>query len=690
MSHFSTSLFAALVPLGLISAPSVMAQQSATETTAVQNVFAAAYFEQYAPRTALDMIGQVPGFSIRSGDLGKRGLGQGGANILINGERLTGKADPFDELDQILASNVEAIEIKDGASLSIPGLSGQVADITVRASKFSGSWEWNPQFRESLQPNWFNGRVNVSGETGDLSYSFFARDFSFRGGVESFEELRDAQGALIENRVEDFDNYGDRPGIGTNLTWKPREDHTINLNAEYALFNFRRKADGVRTALTDDRTDLITLGGGSEDEWYLEVGADYEMPLFGNTFKLTSYLERESSPTGNRFTVFDPQTGFLEESQFLRDADEAETILRGEYSWSPSEGRSWELGVEGAYNSLDIEQEFQSRGPGEAFSGDGPSGFSVMEDRYEATLTHSRPLGPKWDVQASVGAEYSELSQERDDQLMTEPREFVRPKGFVSATYKPGNNLNIRGKIEREVGQLNFFDFVSSVDLEDSLDRAGNPDLVPAQSWLGSLEFDKDFGQGNTFKVEFYGALIEDIVDRIPIGVDGDGIGNIDSATRYGFDASATFKGERWGWNGTQVELEFDWRDSNVDDPLLGFGRRLNGDKQIAYEASFRHDIPKTDWAYGAFAERYIQAREFRLFSIDRFGTTKPFVGAFVEHKDVLGMKVRVNFWNLLDQEEYFDRTLFDARRDQGQILRTENADYVFGQILNFNISGEF
>ena len=694
MPDFTRPLLAVVTPLGLLSGqfgPTAHAQAPSSAVSAdVQTVFAAAYFEVYAPRTALDMVNQVPGFSIRAGDLGKRGLGQGGANILINGERLTGKANPFDALEQILAANVVSIEIVDGASLSIPGLSGQVADITVEGSAFSGSWEWNPEFRDGLQPNWTNGRVNIAFELGKLEGSAFVRDFGFRGGADGFEERRDADGTLFERRTRNIDNYGDRPGVGANLTWRPHEDHIANLDAEYALFNFNRKDEAVREALTPDGSDLLTLSEGSEDETYLEIGADYQLPLLGGTFKAIGYIEREDSPTLSTFSIFNPVTGFTRASRFIQDADESETILRGEYGWIPSEGKSWEIGVEGAFNSLEVTQQFVTRGPGEAFSGDPAESFEVSEDRYEATLTHSRPLGPKWDIQASLGAEYSELSQMRDDRTMIEPREFVRPKGFVSASYKASDDFTIRTRVEREVGQLNFFDFVASVDLVDDLGRDGNPDLVPAQSWLGSVEFDRDFGEGNTLNIEVYGALIEDIVDRIPIGLDGDAVGNLDSAMRYGVDVEGTLKGERWGLPGTQFDYQLEWRDSDLDDPTTGISRRISGDKKIFWFMSLRHDIPKTDLAYGAFAERFISARRFRSFDISRNANDKALTGLYLEHKDIFGIKARVQLINPIGDAEIFERTVFDGRRDRGVVLREDAARFEFGEILQLRLSGEF
>jgi len=673
--------------------PAVAGTSTSKEVPA-SDTYPASYFASYVPRTALDMVRRIPGFQIRSGDDGRRGLGQGGANILINGERLTGKADPGDELEKIQADNVIEIRIRDGATLSIPGLSGQVADITVtRSAGLKGSWEWNPEFRRRLEPNLLNAEVNLSGEfdvAGGLTYALQLREYGFRGGAVSDETRSDASGGIFERRTQKIQNFGDRPGVALNLGWTPAPDHKVNLNTEYFLFNFNRSALGTRTPVTATGDDSLTIATEREDEWNLEVDGDYEFPLLNGQLKITGVVDREHSPTSRGFSVFDPQTGFVEASRFDQTAEELELIGRVEYSWSPSEGGDWQLAGEGAYNELDIEQRLLTRDPGMTFVAGPLSGFNVSEDRFEGTMTHSRPIGDKWDLQASVGAEYSKLMQERVGLASVEPREFVRPKGFLSATYKVDDSLQIRSKVERDVGQLNFFDFISSVDLQEDLDRSANPDLIPSQSWLASLEFDKDFGQGNTFRVEFYGAAISDTVDRIPIGVDGDGVGNIGKAYRYGFDVATTLKGDRWGLPGTELNLILDWRDSTVDDPVLGFGRRLNGDKKIYYEASYRHDIPATDWAYGAYLEHYISAERYRLFSIDRNGNDRPFTRVFIEHKNLAGMTLNASVSNIIGQKEFFERTRFTARRDVGVIQQTEESKFAFGPILRFSLSGSF
>src|SRR3546814_15113411 len=93
------------------------------------------------------MLVQVPGFQIRDSEE-LRGLGQATGNVLFNGERPSNKADDMNtQLSRIPGGNVERIEIVDGATLDIPGRSGQVASIVYRAYGLSGQFSLKPQFR---------------------------------------------------------------------------------------------------------------------------------------------------------------------------------------------------------------------------------------------------------------------------------------------------------------------------------------------------------------------------------------------------------------------------------------------------------------------------------------------------------------------------------------------------------------
>ena len=645
------------------------------------------YFSQYAPRTALDMIGQVPGFSLEGAD-DRRGLGQGGANVLINGERLTAKTDVGSQLGRIPATNVVRIEIKDGASLNIPGLSGQVANIvTQKGTGISGTWSWEVKGRERQEPDFSHIHFTLSGETGNLEYTAELRSESFKQSAYGPETLVAADGTIFETRDELGFDVGQTPGATLDLVWKPKDDHIGNLNLEYNKFNYTGQNGSQRTAITARGNNIFALGRFAEDEWNAKIGADYEFPFLNGKLKTTAYNRVEKSPTRSQFEVFETPDNVVAGSIFSRTADESESILRTEYSWIPAEGRDWQISLEGAVNTLDIEADLQVLDNG-TYRDEPLDGASskVEEVRTEATVTHGWKINEQWNLQASVGAEYSEISQSNGGLT----RDFFRPKGFLATTYKPHENLSIRAKVEREVGQLSFFDFISSVDVSDDFDTTGNVNLVPAESWNGELEFDRNFGEGSSYQVRFYGELITDLVDRIPLGANGDAVGNIDEAMRYGIDNTLTLKGDKWGYKGTELTLRANIRNSDVDDPLTGESRHLNGDQIYSISGEFRHDIENTDYAYGFGLYRNSNAPRFRLNNISDFQFDGPDSNIFFEHKDFMGVKLKVSAFNLLEFKEDFRRDIFTDRRDVGQLDFTEFLNREYGRTISLELSGTY
>ncbi|MBT8426854.1 MAG: TonB-dependent receptor plug domain-containing protein, partial [Erythrobacter sp.] len=137
--------------------------------------FEPSYFEQFAPRNALDMVDRLPGFQISGGGGGGgRGFGQANENVLVNGSRLTSKSDSVrDQLRRIPAGKVVRIELLDGTALDIPGLVGLVANVVVRSGGLSGQFLWEGAVRTTeVDPEWYGGEISISGTSGALGYTF--------------------------------------------------------------------------------------------------------------------------------------------------------------------------------------------------------------------------------------------------------------------------------------------------------------------------------------------------------------------------------------------------------------------------------------------------------------------------------------------------------------------------------------
>ncbi len=703
-----TSLLATIAGLAILSFSNVSAQE--TPETAAQRVFGPDYFTQFAPQNAFDMVRRVPGFQIRGGN-NNRGLGQGGANILLNGQPITGKGDdPFDQIGRISATNVQRIEILDASSLDIPGLTGQVVNVVASANeKISGSWEWSGRWRKNHEPELTNANVKISGSRGNLAYSAELGNRAFRFGGEGPEIRRNADGSIYEERdfLGRFIRSG--PEASVNLTWTPSDERTGNLNAQFGMANINRESRYFRTAIGDfvvdpppgvnNGVDGREISRFGEDEWEGRIDGDYEFPFLSGRLKLIGFYNHEHSPIVSRFFDYDINDNLLEQTEFNRTEDEGEAIIKTEYSWSAGPGRDWQLSVEGAHNFLDFESEFIDRL--DATNNSGVSALSVSENRGEAFLTHTRKLSDLWTGQISIGAEYSELTT--GDQTRT----FTRPKGFVSATYVPNETTTLSAKFERQVGQLNFGDFLSTVSLDEEIgDRSTNFNLVPEQAWRGEVKLNKTFKGGHALDVEINARTVEDIVDQIPLDVDildaggnvigtdfTTGIGNIGSGEQASIRFNGTLKGDDFGLSGMELRAGAGWGWSSVTDPITGETRQFSAQRLSDWGVDFRHDIPGTQLAWGFEFETFEDGSQFRPFEISRFDEYPGENEIFIEHKDLFGLKVRFEIDSLVESGRRLDRRIFTTRRDlPGSVIsRIENRERSYkGPIPRLQISDTF
>ena len=65
-----------------------------------------------------------------------------------------------------------------------------------------------------------------------------------------------------------------------------------------------------------------------------------------------------------------------------------------------------------------------------------------------------------------------------------------------------------------------------------------------------------------------------------------------------------------------------------------------------------------------------------------------PWASAYVEHKDIFGLKVRADIANLFDASDDFRREVYDNRR--ANLLRVEDRSRGFDLIYRMRVSGTF
>ena len=273
-------------------------------------------------------------------------------------------------------------------------------------------------------------------------------------------------------------------------------------------------------------------------------------------------------------------------------------------------------------------------------------------------------------------------------------RKFFRPKGSVSLGWHPSPSWDISLKLRRRVGQISFYDFLAQPKLEQDRENAGNPELVPPQSWEVETEFAHDLGRWGKTRLNLHYYRVQDIVDFIPIGENGEGVGNLPRADRLGFESTSTLLLDPIGWKGAKLDLNFGREWTSVKDPLTHETRPISNIKSKWWSVQARHDIPGTQLAWSAYVQYNYYTRTFLLTELDRTLDIPYIAGFYVEDKNVFGTTVRFSVDNVLDgvldgrHKEW--RTVYEGYRDRTPLSFFEKHNELVGPLFNISIRGNF
>lgn len=686
-------LVALVAGLVLAPAPVLLAQEAPEKSDlavgivpAVENgrrIYTVLQFARFAPQTALDIVQQIPGFSV-SNVSNERGIGEASQNVLINGQRVTGKGnDAQTLLRRTPVSAVIQLEIIDGATLDISGLSGDVLNVVTRPDRLQGSYAWRPMFRERVGNMWPGGEVNLAGK-GDIGdYALGFRWDGFRGGGWGTETEYRPSSNLTVLRDEQARFANDQPRLTGSLNRRSARGDIWNINGSLERQHFTRK--GTIDYQVPGNAITTENSRGDNVKWRTEIGSDYEFALGKGRLKFVGLYTDRHGPQVNEFASQDADDAFPAGSRFTRDSTEGERVLRSEYRWRDF-GSDWTLSVEGAQNFIDAKGSLDvldSAGIYQPVSLPGATS-RVEEARGETILSFSRALSGKWTLQTSGGVEYSRLSQEGDN---SRERSFWRPKGAVIVAWNP-SRWEFDLKLQRKVGQLNFFDFLASVDVTNNNSNASNTELVPPQSWLAELQVQRNLGAHGNVKFSIEGEDISDIVDQVPISATQEAPGNLPSAKSLKFSLDTSLLLDALGIPGGKLDTLLNLRDTRVRDPLFGTYRERNGNRYY-WNVDFRQDVPGTPWTWGVFSEWQSTNHTYRLNFEEHFTSANPFGSVFLEHKDLWGLKARVTVSNLFSKPERTRQVSYVARRD-GPIAYTRDFPLEFHRIYRLQLSGTF
>ncbi len=659
-------------------------------------VYAADFFAEYSPVSVNDMIDRIPGISLALNNRGNggnsRGLGSGEGEILINGQRTTGKSNEGrSQLSRIAADQVDYIQIIRGTSddMDIRG-GGQVVNVVLldaqSRSSISAEVNMDRLHDGTLDPG---AKLSYTGQSGALNYLFHIEAEPRYENRFTNESSRDPAGELLETRFQENLRNQTEYETSFNLGYQ-FEKSMVQFNGLYAESN--PPTDITRT-ITDYSTGAPVTTLEREDEqrdrnnW--EIGGDYEYNFdSGNKYRLLFIVnDRDFTYTRDRFDVFADSE---EKDLFLFSAGrDRERIARTSYSFNLGSTQGMEIGVEGAQTIRDSDLRLGLAGTGLASDAHGglvPQSISnasstVEEIRFENFAIHNWQINDRMALESSLIYETSTITQSGD---VANERDFsfVRPK--FDYRFDITQSLQLRATIEKTVSQLSFSDFSATTDNsdDDQNTQAGNPGIAQEQAW--NYEMNLEYRLPNSVGVlnsEFYYRDLTDVIDRIDVSPSATDLqsarGNIGDGKRYGanFDAST-----RLGYLGVPdalLSLGFSVQDSAVTDPFLGTERRLRRNGRWFGRANFRHDITRYNFSYGF--SYFTSAREGSgLTQIDVFDTETQVgdygLNFFAEKQAFGGITFRFDMQNANNQIRCRERVRYIGATAAGIVEEIEDS----------------
>ncbi len=650
-------------------------------------IYATGFFSQYNPITALDMVQRVPGFSIDAGD-DVRGFGGAAGNVLIDGQRPSTKsADIFQILSRISAETVERIDLirGDTGGLDVGGQSVVVNVIQKSGADSGGSTPWELSIVKrrpngGLRPI---GEISHSNSFGKNRYTIGASAYGFATKFGGEEQITRFMGD-DELRIRDGD-FRERGASGNFKIERPFDNgDTVRFNVEGDYFRYQENFDETRF-LAVGGPDLAIFTFPLE-RMEFEVGADYEHSFTDNFGVKLIGLYGWANETFDSGFEFLPAMGSSDQSIFFSDVIESETIGRLEFDWSGWNKHTIQFGGEIARNYIDSEAELvvdNGMGVLEPIDIAGAN-TRVSELRGEPFINDSWKLSPKLTFNLGFAMELSRIAQSGDN---ANSRFFTYPKPSATLTYNISDKTQLRLAGAREVNQLSFGEFVSSVNFDDEDVDFGNPDLQPQRSWALEASFEQRFGKIGVVEVTGFYDYVQDVEDLLPIGGGAEVPGNIGNGKIYGVVLDVTAPLDWMGLKNSRIESSITQRDSEVTDPVTGLDRDFSFREKRFYEIEFRQDLTDQKISWGWELGNATDEFGFGLDEVTAFGRDLEF-DAFIETTVIKGVKIEFRVNDILNVTNTRDRTVFDGSRAAGIPLFREFRSNQNGGAWRLNFSG--
>lgn len=684
-------------------------------------------FAEFAPVTLLDMLDRIPeaqqiiaqsSGGNRGG--GKRGFGAGGDQILINGKRLSGKANNIsDTMARVSAGNVKEIQLIRG---TVEGLDvqsdGLVINVVLEAGVSSSTtfWKVGGVYYEGhdVHPTF---TVSHSGSWDNLEYMFGVERKHWEFHFDRDELYDNAEGERTGNLFVQGKFARPSTAFTTNLTYDMSEKGTFRLNGLYEP----RDDNGNEIRIEEGLGAFYRSTDRQADGFRWEVGGDYEVNLdkIGLVKTLFVVNKDKQDELEERFNA--PDATFNHQS-LGKIIDRSEKIIRSSITRPFFGSQSMEIGAEGAFNTYD--QKFDQLAYSDAdtiSSVIAADEVEISENRYEVFAIHNYTFNNKLTLQSSITTEFSKITADSNlpnGDVSRRQNSFTFPKPRFNLRYDMTENDQFRAIVEKKVSQLNFNNFITRWDNGAQVLISGNTNIKPQEQWeyvltyerrlannLGTVQVDlfhtsfKDYietvdfseytdEEGNEITADQYFALppSDELRDDTFFSAKG---GNIPKATAWGVKLKSNIRLGFIGLQGAVINVNYEYSRKNTRDQFTGLWRRMDRRSDHDLKLGFRHDI--TDWRFSYGVNSTIRSTYKRHF-IRYFWETQPAIelGGFAEVMIFNGIKARIEGRQLTGKRQSATLTNYRDHIRFDDVWRVDTRETRTAQEIRFSLQGTF
>ncbi|WP_443747839.1 TonB-dependent receptor plug domain-containing protein [Asticcacaulis solisilvae] len=630
------------------------------------------FFRQYQVSTAFDMVLHVPGFVFIGGD-SARGFSGTAGNVLIDGQRPTTKADLGNTLSNINSSQVDHLELITGGA---PGIDmhghRQIVNV-IRKTDAKPAFSLLGIYRN------MDGRTNAgvllatfnsnhAGRTTDITADVF--DFFDNGANNGRRYSTDAAGTSLMKIYQHAGGAGMESQASHS---RPLWGGKVTVNGTYNPSVYEQA-----TAYVDHTGKGVEHF--TEKDTPSELGGQYERKLGHGLDLNLNVLNRHE-----RVHDIDVYSDAGGTADYRALNQTSEHILNGRLSWEKRDGLTFNIGSESVFNSLDRASTFITSSSPLNVPTDT---VRVEENRTESFVSANWKATRKLSFEGELKIEASTIAvpaAHRSDSFT-----YYKPR--FQAVYALTDTTKISWKTIRQVDQLSFNGFASSVQLQTSHVTLGNTALVPQKDWLNTIIVEHTFWDKGAVSLALEHYDYEDTSDFIAVN-DGAQIytanGNIgNSKWDFVHLKLDTPLDKLWVPHGT---LSIDWlyRQTCVKDPITGRDRRVSGVEPHIYTVSFSQEFARAGTSWGFDIQSSGKDRNYLANELDD-AYFAPWTQVWFQYVTPKKLTFKVMLKNPFGMHFSQDRMVYQGLRDLSPVVLTQSTTSKIPPIIEMRLKKDF